>query len=165
MSDNIPIRATSINFPNGDPVYLDKIFECVPKVTWKTYENKEFPIFGLDFINTYKEIDASKLEHFVLDMISFPYFVLFTKFMDKNPHVAFKINFIPDSLSSEETKSVEKYVQKIIDAGIQKPPTPMIEFPEQSQEQLIAIRWVAAKKCMNTSAPPLCHMFPAFRLP
>uniref|UniRef100_A0A914Q137 Uncharacterized protein n=1 Tax=Panagrolaimus davidi TaxID=227884 RepID=A0A914Q137_9BILA len=92
-------------------------------------------VFDFDFIITLENIDASKLECFTLHIISFSYFLLFTRFMDKNPHVEYDLEFNDGSLSTEETKVIEKYVQRIIDAGITKYPPPYITFPGQTQEQ------------------------------
>uniref|UniRef100_A0AC35GP18 Uncharacterized protein n=1 Tax=Panagrolaimus sp. PS1159 TaxID=55785 RepID=A0AC35GP18_9BILA len=136
----------SIKYSNGDPVYIDKIFECVPKVTViELYSEMSFIDF--DFINTFENIDASKLESFTLRIISFSYFLLFTKFMDKNPHVEYDLKFNDGSLSPEETKAIEKYVQRIIDAGITKYPPPNIRFPGQTQEQRSDIRGLSLEYC------------------
>uniref|UniRef100_A0A914QLM5 Uncharacterized protein n=1 Tax=Panagrolaimus davidi TaxID=227884 RepID=A0A914QLM5_9BILA len=124
----------SVKYSNGDPVYIDKIFECVPKVT-DIWFYSEMSVFDFDFIITLENIDASKLECFTLHIISFSHFLLFTKFMDKNPHVEYVIEFNDGILSTEETKAIEKYVQRIIDAGVTKYPIPIILFPGQSQEQ------------------------------
>uniref|UniRef100_A0A914QYN9 F-box domain-containing protein n=1 Tax=Panagrolaimus davidi TaxID=227884 RepID=A0A914QYN9_9BILA len=124
----------SIKYSNGDPVYIDKIFECVPKVT-DIWFYSEMSVFDFDFINTLENIDASKLECFTLLTISFSHFLLFTKFMDKNPHVKYRLYFNDGSLSPEETKAIEKYMQRIIDAGITKYPPPDIGFLGRTNKQ------------------------------
>uniref|UniRef100_A0A914QFM5 DUF3822 family protein n=1 Tax=Panagrolaimus davidi TaxID=227884 RepID=A0A914QFM5_9BILA len=134
---------TIITFENGNPVFIDTLFKSLPNVKEINYHNHEVPIFSNDFVYTFKDINVPKLEYFNLNMISFSYFVLFTKFMDKNPNIKYIFEFLPNSLSTEETKTIEKYVQEVIDSGITEYPIPMIEFPGQTQEQYNALKFLS----------------------
>uniref|UniRef100_A0AC35FHV8 Uncharacterized protein n=2 Tax=Panagrolaimus sp. PS1159 TaxID=55785 RepID=A0AC35FHV8_9BILA len=61
--------------------------------------------------------------------------------MQQNPKIKYEIYFAGDgTLLDNETKVVEKYVQRIINSGITEYPPPYIRFDEQTPEQRNALR-------------------------
>uniref|UniRef100_A0AC34G0A1 Uncharacterized protein n=1 Tax=Panagrolaimus sp. ES5 TaxID=591445 RepID=A0AC34G0A1_9BILA len=98
-----------------------------------------------------------KLKEVCFLMTSFDEFILFTKFMNHNPHIMYGFTFSVGSLSKEEKLAIKNRVQEIIDIGLTEFPPTWIEFPGQTGKQeggLILLRneYYSRKKLLKTKA-------------
>uniref|UniRef100_A0A914Q472 F-box domain-containing protein n=1 Tax=Panagrolaimus davidi TaxID=227884 RepID=A0A914Q472_9BILA len=113
------LRESTIKYENDEQVFIDSIFKCVPNVETFNYFNNRIPIFSLTSTNAFQGINTSK----------------------QNPKIEYEIYIVGDgTLSNNEAKIVEKYVQKTIDSGITEYPPPYIRFDGQTPDQRDALR-------------------------
>uniref|UniRef100_A0AC34GZ39 DUF38 domain-containing protein n=1 Tax=Panagrolaimus sp. ES5 TaxID=591445 RepID=A0AC34GZ39_9BILA len=132
----LSFQGTNVKHENGDPVFIDELFEFLSNVQDIWIANFGTILFSSNFVNTCKKYNFSQLKSFnLINLTFYDDFQKFTKFMNQNPHVYYQIYFDDDALSEEEKFAVGKYVQGIIDVGLTEFRTPTIQFFGQTHDQ------------------------------
>uniref|UniRef100_A0AC34F201 Uncharacterized protein n=1 Tax=Panagrolaimus sp. ES5 TaxID=591445 RepID=A0AC34F201_9BILA len=128
-------RNTTIKYQNGDTVFLDQLFECLPNVKHiRLWSGTPF-LFSENFVNSIEKINLMKLKFVILYNIAYSDIEKFSKFMEKNRHIYYDLDVADAIISAEGILALEKYNQGIIDNGITEFPPPLIKFKQQTKKQ------------------------------
>uniref|UniRef100_A0AC35F1F2 Uncharacterized protein n=1 Tax=Panagrolaimus sp. PS1159 TaxID=55785 RepID=A0AC35F1F2_9BILA len=92
--EDLKIENTNIILKNGDPIFIDSIFECIPNVKYFYY--KEDGLIFAEFFNTVADDKILKLEHLKLNVepsLPLDYYFSFKKKL----WITEKLNLLGDS--------------------------------------------------------------------